>query len=282
LQLSYRFEYSYSKNDRQVQAFADELAQFDALRQALSINRYNIDGAMDYMLSNGYLTNNDDYTTSISNRQSQFSEYRNYNHTIGFTFRKITDMYNLSAGVELLPQHSVLNYKYMGKEYPNVKRTVYNFTPTLDFRYNFDKQTQLRANYRGRTSQPSMTNLLDIEDDSNPMNISKGNPGLKPSLEHSLRLDYNTYNADLQQGIFVFSNIFAYQQRQMLENRKGAIVITPSLTIKKTPSAGSSDVSVIHEGTRVDITDDTMRDWKAVRLADGREGWVPARQIEKI
>jgi uncharacterized protein YgiM (DUF1202 family) len=82
--------------------------------------------------------------------------------------------------------------------------------------------------------------------------------------------------------IFVFSNIFAYQQRQMLENRKGAIVITPSLTIKKTPSAGSSDVSVIHEGTRVDITDDTMRDWKAVRLADGREGWVPARQIEKI
>jgi SH3-like domain-containing protein len=41
-------------------------------------------------------------------------------------------------------------------------------------------------------------------------------------------------------------------------------------------------VSVIHEGTRVDITDDTMRDWKAVRLADGREGWVPARQIEKI
>ena len=207
LQLSYRFEYSYSKSDRQVQAFADELAQFDALRQALSINRYNIDGAMDYMLSNGFKTNYDNYTDSISTRQSQFSEYRNYNHTIGFTFRKITDMYNLSVGVELLPQHSVLNYKYMGKEYPNVKRAVFNFTPTLDFRYNFDKQTQLRANYRGRTSQPSMTNLLDIEDDSNPMNISKGNPGLKPSLEHSLRLDYNTYNADLQQGIFVFSNI---------------------------------------------------------------------------
>ncbi|MBR5728816.1 MAG: BatD family protein [Prevotella sp.] len=82
--------------------------------------------------------------------------------------------------------------------------------------------------------------------------------------------------------LFVLSTIFAHQQRSMLENRKGAIVITPSLTIKKTPSAGSSDVSVIHEGTRVDITDDTMRDWKAVRLADGREGWVPANQIEKI
>ena len=82
--------------------------------------------------------------------------------------------------------------------------------------------------------------------------------------------------------LFLLSNVFAYQQKKLFENRKGAIVMSPSLTIKKTPSKSSSDVSVIHEGTRVDITDDTMRDWKAVRLADGREGWVPASEIEKI
>lgn len=82
--------------------------------------------------------------------------------------------------------------------------------------------------------------------------------------------------------LFLLSNVFAYQQKKLFENRKGAIVMSPSLTIKKTPSKSSSDVSVIHEGTRVDITDDTMRDWKAVRLADGREGWVPASEIEKM
>ena len=82
--------------------------------------------------------------------------------------------------------------------------------------------------------------------------------------------------------LFLLSNVFAYQQKNLFENRKGAIVIAPLLTIKKTPSKTSSDVSVIHEGTRVDITDDTMRDWKAVRLADGREGWVQPSEIEKI
>lgn len=213
LQVSYRFEYKYSESDRQVKAFADELEQFNTLSQALSMYRYNIAGALDYMLSNGFQTNNDHYTDSISSHQSQYSEYRNYNHTIGFTFRKITDMYNLSVGFEVLPQHSVLNYKYMGKDFPNVKRTVYNFTPTLDFRYNFDKQTQFRANYRGRASQPSMTDLLDIEDDSDPMNKKSGNPGLKPSFEHSLRFDFNTYNADLQQGIFTFGNISLTQNK---------------------------------------------------------------------
>ena len=82
--------------------------------------------------------------------------------------------------------------------------------------------------------------------------------------------------------IFLLSNLFAFQQKQMLMKRNGAIVTAPSVTIKKTPEASSTDQGVIHEGTRVDITDDTMRDWKGIRLADGREGWVPATQIEKI
>jgi len=207
LQISYRFNYSYSKSDRQANIFDENNATFDALNNALRINRYNLAGALDYMLSDPSFNTDPITNDSIANRQRQFSEYRNYNHTIGLTFRKITDMYNLSAGVEFLPQSSTLNYKYMGKDYPNVKRTVFNFSPNLDFRYNFDKQTQLRTTYRGRTSQPSMENLLDIEDDSNKSNIRRGNPGLKPSFSHNLRFDFNTYNADIQQGIFGFGNV---------------------------------------------------------------------------
>ena len=71
-------------------------------------------------------------------------------------------------------------------------------------------------------------------------------------------------------------------KKQMLMKRNGAIVTAPSVTIKKTPVANSADQGVIHEGTRVDIIDDTMRDWKEIHLADGREGWIPATQIEKI
>jgi len=82
--------------------------------------------------------------------------------------------------------------------------------------------------------------------------------------------------------VFLLSNVFAYRQQRASDHRTGAIVTAPSLVIKKTPSAQSADISVVHEGTRVDITDDTMTDWKAVRLADGREGWVLAAQIERI
>lgn len=82
--------------------------------------------------------------------------------------------------------------------------------------------------------------------------------------------------------LFVFCNFFAYQQKYNLQNRTAAIVIAPSVTVKKTPANGSSDVFVIHEGAKVDITDKGLKDWRGIRLADGREGWLQTRQIEEI
>lgn len=85
-------------------------------------------------------------------------------------------------------------------------RTVFNFSPQLDFRYRFSKVSQLRINYRGRSSQPSMENLLPITDNSNPLNVHMGNPGLKPAFTHTMRAFFNTYDADIQQGIMTHVN----------------------------------------------------------------------------
>ena len=82
--------------------------------------------------------------------------------------------------------------------------------------------------------------------------------------------------------IFILSNLFAYQQKMVLENRSGAIVIAPTVNVKKTPSKGGTDDFVIHEGTRVDIIDKSMQEWRGVHLADGREGWILTNQIEEI
>ena len=68
----------------------------------------------------------------------------------------------------------------------------------------------------------------------------------------------------------------------MLTNRTGAIVIVPSAGLKKTPVASSESNVIVHEGSRVDIIDDTMSDWKLVELEDGREGWILNSQIERI
>lgn len=82
--------------------------------------------------------------------------------------------------------------------------------------------------------------------------------------------------------IFIFSNVFAYEQKQILTNRTGAIVIAPSAGLKKTPVANSESNVIVHEGSRVEIIDDTMADWKLVELEDGREGWILKSQIERI
>ena len=77
--------------------------------------------------------------------------------------------------------------------------------------------------------------------------------------------------------IFLLSNLFAFQQKQALDNRTGAIIMTPSVNIKKTPAKNSADQFVLHEGTRVDIIDKGMTDWRCIRV-----GWIETKAIEEI
>lgn len=81
---------------------------------------------------------------------------------------------------------------------------------------------------------------------------------------------------------FVLSNIFAYQQRQQFVCRTGAIVVSLSANVHDTPSTSDRNQFVIHEGTRVDIVDSSMKKWTNIRLADGRSGWILTNSIEKI
>ncbi len=197
LQLSYTYDYSYSRNDRR--AFIYDSDAYQTLSQSMEQNRYDITAVLRFMEDMHYVLNGSD---SIANRLSQFSEYRNYNQTINLSFRRVREKYNFSIGLDFLPQRTTLNYKYMGKEYPEITRNVFNVAPRVNLRWNFDKQTNLHLRYNGRTRQPSMTNLLDITDDSNPLVISKGNPGLKPSFTHSVFANFNSFKAEQQRGIY--------------------------------------------------------------------------------
>ena len=82
--------------------------------------------------------------------------------------------------------------------------------------------------------------------------------------------------------IFILANIFAFEQRDLLINRTGAIITSPAVTVKNGPSANAGSAFVIHEGTRVDIIDKSLANWRSIRLADGREGWITTKQLEEI
>lgn len=197
LQLSYKFTYKYSKTDRStynISDFSDE----EANQWASITPEYR--GWGNYL---GTLRSPlDEYFDSD---QSRFSEYKNYIHEMQLMMRFVRPKYNLSFGAMLQPQRSNFIYDYMG-QHIETTRNVTNFSPALDFRYRFSKVSNLRVNYRGTTSQPSMTDLLDITDDSNPLNIKKGNPGLKPSFTHNFRLFYNDYIEKHQRALMTFVN----------------------------------------------------------------------------
>jgi tetratricopeptide (TPR) repeat protein len=82
--------------------------------------------------------------------------------------------------------------------------------------------------------------------------------------------------------VFLLANSFAWQQKYAFTHRSGAIIMVPSVNVKKTPVANSADAFVLHEGTRVDITDKSMKGWAGVKLADGREGWIPSKLLGQI
>src|SRR3712207_377945 len=180
LQMSYQFNYSYSRSDQSTYDFSN-LGE-DFFQGVTPI--YRDWGSYLNRLQNPL----DSY---LDNSLSKYSEYKNYTHNRELMLRMIRPLYNFNVGVMMQPQRSNVVQRYLGVN-TDTTRTVTNFSPTLDFRYHPNERTELRVNYRGTSSQPSMSQLLDITDDSNPLNIIKGNPGLKPSFSNNFDLFYRT------------------------------------------------------------------------------------------
>ncbi|HBO05968.1 MULTISPECIES: tetratricopeptide repeat protein [Bacteroides] len=80
----------------------------------------------------------------------------------------------------------------------------------------------------------------------------------------------------------ILSNIFASEQKNELMNRNKAIILSPSVTVRSTPSESGTSLFVLHEGHKIEIKDNSMREWKEIRLEDGKVGWVPTSALEII
>ena len=214
LQLSYSYNQSYNNSDRATYRF-DELADY-ILEVSPDFTRPTLPADLEQYLDNDL---------------SRYSTYRTQRHEAGATFRYVTDKMNLNAGVTWLPQQTELDYKYQGIDTLFTRRVLDYVSPNIRFRYKWSKQTTLNVRYRGSTSQPSMTDLIDITDDSNPLNITKGNPGLKPSFSNNVNANFNTYNTEAQRGINVFAGysntINAITRKATYNEETGATTTQP-------------------------------------------------------
>ena len=178
LQLSYRYNYSHQKSDPSTYDFPE--FSDEALSQVLQDYR-------DWTRLFGFLDN--PYEDYLSTRLSRYSERTEHGHNAEMQLRVVRDQLNLNVGVSVQPQKTHFIQQYLGTPVDTV-RSVANVSPTLNLRYRFNQQTNLQVRFRGTTSQPSLTQLLDIYDDTNPLSISMGNPGLKPAFSSNLNVNY--------------------------------------------------------------------------------------------
>jgi outer membrane receptor for ferrienterochelin and colicin len=74
----------------------------------------------------------------------------------------------------------------------------------------------------------------------------------------------------------------AAKQKEEMVLRENAIIMEPSVTIRSTPSVTGTELFILHEGKKVKIKDDSMKEWKEIEIEDGNIGWLPASAIERI
>ncbi len=193
LQANYELRYNENKSDRQTYDFS-----------RLPVNPFaNIEAEYrDWDPWIGGLQPLDDY---LDRNLSRYSEYKNYTHNIRLTLRHKQEEYDYNVGFLIQPQRSNFIQDYRGV-YVDTIRNVTNLTPTFDFHYKFSDQENIWIQYRGDTRQPEMSQLLAITDDSNPLYITKGNPGLKPQFTNSLNVYYKNYIQKYKRSVVFYVN----------------------------------------------------------------------------
>ncbi len=149
----------------------------------------------------------EDYTVRIDSLSNDFDS-KVISHTLGSELKFNEKKYNITAGTRvrysIFDQSDIIrNLKY------NYNRI--NLFPTLRFNYKFDQFRRLTFSYNGSTTQPSITQLQPIQDNTNPLEITIGNPDLKVGYVQSFNLNYFSYKVLSSRAIYSgisFSNNF--------------------------------------------------------------------------
>ena len=134
------------------------------------------------------------YSNSIDNKAISQSAGINLAYQEGKT--------RAQAGISVNPTHTV-NTTIDGVRDPQeYDSKVVNWAPQAMVFYDFNDNSNIRLFYRGRSSQPSTSQLMAVMDNSNPLALSFGNPGLTPYFSHSLRSEFGHSN---KQTFFSFN-----------------------------------------------------------------------------
>lgn len=167
---------------------------------------YSVNQRKQEALKNAYNLDEDGFYTIIDTTQSQ--NYRNnyINQRAGVSFKSVREKFNYTVGINIDPSYTSSENFIGDTILSKMSRNVVNFSPSVQFRYNFNRQTNLRIDYNGRTSQPSMTQLQPVPDYTNLKNVKIGNPDLKPYYTNNLYIQFQSFNQESQLAMILRAN----------------------------------------------------------------------------
>ena len=187
LQGSYQFQYRFSDSDRSMYDLHKLLEEHPEINGFTPLTAEQL-----YM---GYIPGVDTLNWLLNRENSQYATYNEYNHNAQLLLRYTRKFENeqelrFNFGASFQPQTTHMDYE-KNKIDTTIVRNIFNWAPRIHARWKINKGSQLQFRYNGRMSQPSMTSLIEVMDNSNPQYVSMGNAGLESSWTNSVNMNYN-------------------------------------------------------------------------------------------
>lgn len=82
--------------------------------------------------------------------------------------------------------------------------------------------------------------------------------------------------------VTILANVCGFQQKDFKQTQTGGIITTSAVTVKSTPAENGNDLFVLHEGSKVEVLDSSLKEWCEVSIADGKQGWIPKTAFDLI
>ena len=167
---------------------------------------YSISQRKQEALKNVYNQDADGIYNVLDSAYSQ--SYRNnfISQRASLSFKSQRAKFNYTIGLNLDPSYSSSENFVGDTTLSKITRKVFNLSPMAQFNYMFDKRTNLRIMYNGRTSQPSMTQLQPVADISDPTNITIGNPDLNPRYTNNVFIRFQQFTPEKQRAFMIMAN----------------------------------------------------------------------------
>lgn len=167
---------------------------------------YSISQRKQEALKNVYNQDADGIYNVLDSAYSQ--SYRNnfISQRASLSFKSQRAKFNYTIGLNLDPSYSSSENFVGDTTLSKITRKVVNLSPMAQFNYMFDKRTNLRIMYNGRTSQPSMTQLQPVADISDPTNITIGNPDLNPHYTNNVFIRFQQFTPEKQRAFMIMAN----------------------------------------------------------------------------